>query len=369
MISFKLLESQHNCIVLNNFFYHNPKLFNFLIKNFKSINDIITNQNTIINQFNLKNTTYFNELSTYSSQQHQRYLKHNDITILTLNNSQYPTLLKQISYPPPILFYQGNIKCLSKIALAIIGPREPSDYAKKTTVHFTTILSNDFCIVSGLAKGIDGIAHQTTLSNNQSTIAIMGVGLDKCYPLHHKALKDSILSKKGLILSEIPLFKAPQKFHFPLRNRIISGLSKGIIITEAARNSGSLITANHAIDQNREIFAIPGNIFEKTSEGVNDLIKQGAKCTTSPDDIYDELNINKTKPVSPQSNRNTSIPTQELSEIEKNIISCMQTPKHIDELVEETQLSLSDVLHTLTFLEIKKIITKKDSSQYALVNS
>ena len=197
----------------------------------------------------------------------------------------------------------------------------------------------------------------------------MGVGLDKCYPLHHKALKDSILSKKGLILSEIPLFKAPQKFHFPLRNRIISGLSKGIIITEAARNSGSLITANHAIDQNREIFAIPGNIFEKTSEGVNDLIKQGAKCTTSPDDIYDELNINKTKPVSPQSNRNTSIPTQELSEIEKNIISCMQTPKHIDELVEETQLSLSDVLHTLTFLEIKKIITKKDSSQYALVNS
>tara|TARA_A100001015_G_scaffold234270_1_gene265722 strand:- start:3234 stop:4343 length:1110 start_codon:yes stop_codon:yes gene_type:complete len=369
MISYKLLESQHNCIILNNFFYHNPKLFNFLIKNFKSINDIIANQNAIINQFKVKNTSCFNELSTYSSQQHQHYLNQNNITILTLNDTHYPTLLKQIAYPPPILFYQGNIECLSKIPLAIIGPREPSAYAKNITVHFTTILSNDFCIVSGLAKGIDGIAHQTTLSNNQSTIAVMGVGLDKCYPLHHKTLKDSILSKKGLILSEIPLFKGPQKFHFPLRNRIISGLSKGIIITEAARNSGSLITANHAIDQNREVFAIPGNIFEKTSEGVNDLIKQGAKCTTSPEDIYDELNINKTKPLKNPENTKTSIPTQELSEIEKNIISCMQSPKNIDELVEETQLTLSDVLHTLTFLEIKKIITKTNGTQFALINS
>tara|TARA_B100000131_G_C18102433_1_gene606548 strand:- start:282 stop:1385 length:1104 start_codon:yes stop_codon:yes gene_type:complete len=366
MTSFKLLNSIQSCIILNYYCYHNPKLCHFLIQHYESLEDITKHKTDITNQFNLKNTDFLTTLSTFQTKQYENYLNTHKINILTLNDPLYPSLLKQITYPPPILFYQGNLSCLSKTKLAIIGPRKPSNYAKEVTHYFTENLCEDFCIVSGFAEGIDSIAHQVTLKNNSHTIAVMGVGLDKCYPIQNKQLKQKIINNQGLLLSEIPLFKKPEKFHFPLRNRIISGLCKGIIIIEAALKSGSLLTANYALEQNREIFAIPGNIFEKTSAGVHDLIKQGAKCSTTPSDIYDEFNINKTnKPISTlkQEVKDTS-----LTETEKIIINCIKKPKHIDELIIETQLNISDLLHTLTFLEIKNIVTKNKESLYVLTN-
>tara|TARA_Y100001970_G_C14218945_1_gene851431 strand:+ start:1071 stop:2183 length:1113 start_codon:yes stop_codon:yes gene_type:complete len=370
MTSFKLLKSTKACITLNYYCYHNPKLVNFLVQNFDSLHAISNHQNDITNHFKLKHTNFFDALESFQTNQYESYLKSHDINILTLNDLEYPNLLKQITCPPPILFYKGTLSCLSEKKLAIIGPRKPSPYAKEVSIYFTENLCQDFCIVSGFADGIDAIAHHTTLQNNQTTIAVMGVGLDKCYPSHHKKLKQDIINKQGLLLSEIPLFSTPQKFHFPLRNRIISGLCKGVIITEAAPKSGSLITANYALEQNREIFAIPGNIFEKTSKGVHDLIKQGAKCTTSPEDIYDEFNIKHPKHLNnsiPKKKKEVNMKT--LTENEKIIIQCIKKPKHIDELVCETQLSISELLHTLTFLEIKKMVTKTDGSLYVLETS
>ncbi len=369
MTSFKLLNSTQSCITLNYYFYHNPKLCHFLIQNFNSLEDISQYKTDITAQFKLKNPQVLDTLTTLKITPYETYLKTNNIHILSLNDSSYPNLLKQITYPPPILFYQGNINCLSKTKLAIIGPRKPSDYAKQVTTYFTENLCQDFCIVSGFADGIDAIAHQTTLKNKQHTIAVMGVGLDTCYPKHHKQLKQEIINNEGLLLSEIPLFSKPEKFHFPLRNRIISGLCEGIIITEAAIKSGSLITANYGLEQNREIFAIPGNIFKNTSKGVHELIKQGAKCTTSPHDIYDEFNIKQSKKYTSQPQLNKTINKETLSETEKIIVNCITNPKHIDELVHETQLNLSELLHTLTFLEIKKVVTKTAGALYTLTNS
>ena len=370
MQHYKLLNSKNDCIVLNYFFYHNPKLFNSIIEHFDSIPEIIEKKHEIIKAFKLRKTDFFNNLNTLNIDKQSDFIQKNNIKILTLNDENYPDLLKQITYPPPVLFAQGNLTCLSEKKLAIIGPRKPSKYAQDVTEHFTKILSHDFCIVSGFAEGIDTIAHTTTLNQENKTIAVIGAGLDQCYPATNHTLKKSILKNNGLFLSEIPLFFKPAKFHFPLRNRIISGLCEGTIITEAAIKSGSLITANYAIEQNREVFAIPGNIFENNSEGVHSLIKQGAKCTTTPQDIFDELNIkqssefisNKTKQKPKQNHEN-------LSEKEALIIAMIQQPKHIDEIIEHTKLPIPELLQTLTFLEIKKYISKQPGSYYSLIES
>ena len=355
---FKLLECQTTAIILNKLFYNSPKLFHFILQNFNSLTDIQKNIPTITTHIKIKNTQRLLSLTTISVTKELTFLKKNNIHTLTLNNPKYPSQLKELTFPPPLLFYKGNPKCLDLPCLAIVGPRKPSTYGKQVASQFAKQLCKHFCIVSGFAQGIDTIAHQECVKENQPTIAIMGVGLDQYYPEYNSKLAYDILNSNGLLLSEIPLFSKPEKHHFPLRNQSISGLSQGVLVIEAQQKSGSLITANFALEQNREVFAIPGNILTKTSQGPHTLIQQGAKCTTCINDILEEFSIDKHPPL-------TDItPPKHLTENEKKIFNLCTQPKHIEDIIEESQIQINDALHCITSLEIQDYIKKINVNTY-----
>ncbi|HFI0255568.1 TPA: DNA-processing protein DprA [Streptococcus suis] len=199
----------------------------------------------------------------------------------------YPLELKQIYNPPVLLFYQGDLELLVKPKLAVVGSRRSSQTGIQSIQKIIKELQNHFVIVSGLARGIDTAAHVASLKNGGQTIAVIGTGLDVHYPKENTALQDYI-SKKHLILSEYPPGSQPLKYHFPERNRIISGLVSGVVVAEAKQRSGSLITCERALEEGREIFAIPGSILDGKSDGCHHLIQEGAKCITSGFDILSD---------------------------------------------------------------------------------
>ena len=363
---FPILNSIEDTLCIHHYCYSNLKLFKYIIKNFKSVNEVIENKYKIFQHFNLKKPDDFiYKLSTFNPHPSLKVLQRQKIKIVTINNVEYPQLLYEISDAPPILFYKGNIKCLKDECLAVVGPRKSTHYGNQAAEYFTKACSDYFTIVSGFAKGIDLIAHQTCVKENKKTIAVMGVGLDQCYPADQKHLFDKIIQSNGLLISEFPFFIRPFPFHFPQRNRIISGLSKGIIVCEAKQKSGSLITASHAIDQNREVFAVPGPIFNKSSIGCFKLIQDGAKCTFSASDILEEMNI--------KNNKKNTIPSiakqNSLNDNEKNILNILTEPKHIDLIIESSNLTINQVLHILTTLELKELIIKKEGNIFEQKNN
>ena len=198
------------------------------------------------------------------------------VKILTILDGAYPQRLKEIYLPPIVLFYRGNLSLINQRAVAIVGSRDHSKYAKDCLHELIpTIVNDGIVVVSGLARGVDTLAHEETLRTSGNTIAVIGSGLDVVYPPENANLYDMI-AKRGLLLSEYPLESRPLKFHFPYRNRIIAGLSHGVCVVEAKEKSGSLITANLALSENREVFAVPGSIFSTHSKGTNSLIEAGA---------------------------------------------------------------------------------------------
>jgi DNA processing protein len=221
----------------------------------------------------------------------QKIIKYH-IQILTPQDKLYPPLLKNIAVPPQILYTLGNQSILSQPCLAVVGSRHHSIYGKKVVEKIIpALVEKRIAIVAGLALGIDSLGHQATLRKNGKTIAVLGSGLARIYPTSNRFLAKQILEKDGLLISEFPLTSSPLKKHFPMRNRIISGLSLGTVVIEAAERSGSLITANFALEQGRDVFAVPGNIFSQYSQGANMLIQQGAKLVSQPKDILEELDI------------------------------------------------------------------------------
>lgn len=220
---------------------------------------------------------------------HIEYMLKNNIEIISIEDKEYPSLLKQIYDAPISLYIRGDKSILNNNALAIIGCRECTDYGRNITKSLAYyIAKNKITIVSGLAKGIDGIAHKGALLAGEKTIAVLGNGLDTIYPAENMALAKEILQKGGAIISEYPLGERPQRQNFPERNRIVSGMSKGVIVVEAKKKSGTLITVDFALEQGRDVFVVPGNINSETSEGTNDLIKQGAKLITNYEDVLEE---------------------------------------------------------------------------------
>lgn len=213
----------------------------------------------------------------------------NKIHFLTLKDKNYPPLLTQISNPPSILFFRGKIPSSQK-AIAVIGSRKATAYGKKIAQKFThQLVKKGFVIVSGLAIGIDAIAHQTAINSNGKTIAVLGTGVDIIYPQQNTRLYHQIIKKNGAVISEFPPQTKPKRKNFPQRNRIISGLCLGVLVIEAAEKSGTKITARFAADQGREVFAVPGPVNSPLSSGTADLIKQGAKLVYSLKDILEEL--------------------------------------------------------------------------------
>lgn len=217
---------------------------------------------------------------------HISYMKQQNIEIISIVDKEYPNNLKQIYDPPITLYIKGNKNILNNTSIAIIGCREASDYGKKVSNYFASNLAKkNINIVSGLAKGVDSYAHIGTLSTNGKTIAVVGNGLDTVYPEENRELCKKILNSGGAIISEYPLGTKPEKHNFPARNRIISGISKGVIVVEAKEKSGTLITVDFALEQGRDVYVIPGNINSLNSIGTNNLIKQGAKIATTFEEI------------------------------------------------------------------------------------
>ena len=218
------------------------------------------------------------------------YMKRNKIELIHINSKCYPDKLKDLYDKPVVLYVKGNKELLNSFSLAIIGCRENSEYGKIVAHKLSYDISKKGIVtISGLARGIDSIAHKGTLYANGKTIAVIGSSIDNIYPKENVGLANEIVKNGGLIVSEYVIGSETKKMNFPARNRIISGLSNGVVVIEAKKKSGTMITVDFALEQGKEVFAVPGNITSSNSEGTNELIKQGAKCVANVTDIIEEF--------------------------------------------------------------------------------
>ncbi|HGI1751016.1 TPA: DNA-processing protein DprA [Streptococcus agalactiae] len=272
---FKLKKAGLTNLNINN-------IINYLKKN--SLTSLSVRNMAVVSK--CKNPTFFieNYKQLDLKKLRQEFKK---FPVLSILDSNYPLELKEIYNPPVLLFYQGNIELLSKPKLAVVGARQASQIGCQSVKKIIKETNNQFVIVSGLARGIDTAAHVSALKNGGSSIAVIGSGLDVYYPTENKKLQE-YMSYNHLVLSEYFTGEQPLKFHFPERNRIIVGLCQGIVVAEAKMRSGSLITCERALEEGREVFAIPGNIIDGKSDGCHHLIQEGAKCIISGKDILSE---------------------------------------------------------------------------------
>ncbi len=271
------------------------------------------------------------------------------ILLLTLHDPDYPPLLAAIYDPPPFLYVKGDPRTPHPYPIAVVGSRRASPYGMAVAERLSRELAEQgITIVSGFARGIDAIAHRAALAAGGRTIAVLGTGIDRIYPPEHRALFDEI-AEEGLILSEFPLGAPPDANHFPQRNRVISGLSVGCLVVEATLESGSLITARSALEQGREVFAVPGQIFSETSAGTHQLIRSGAKLVEGIEDILEEI-----LPQLRRAPRGPAFPPPALEGDEKKLYELLSfEPKQIDQLIQESALTASAVSGLLLSLELK----------------
>jgi len=283
------------------------------------------------------------------------------IKVLIQEDSFYPARLKEIYDYPPILYVRGNLPVQDEPCLAIVGTRRPTIYGRQVTEEIVTDLARSkITIVSGLALGIDSVAHRAALDAGGKTIAVFASGLDIVYPGENANLAQAIM-EHGALISEHPLGAKPKPENFPLRNRIMSGVSLGVLVVEAGERSGALITANQALEQSREVFAIPGSIFSPTSQGTNRLIQEGAKLVRNYTDILQELNLAIVVQQADIKEFST------IDEAESAILKHLSSePNHIDEICRCSGLTMPEVSSTLAMLELKGLVKQVGSMNYIL---
>lgn len=279
--------------------------------------------------------------------------------LLTFDDPLYPSRLKQIAAPPSRLFIQGNPKILNNPQIAIVGSRNPTHSGKEIAYQHAQELSRSgLTITSGLALGIDAASHRGALIAEGPTVAVMGTGLGQIYPVRHQELAEKIIAAGGALISEFSPNTAPKPENFPRRNRIISGLSLGVLVVEAALRSGSLITAKHALEQGREVFAIPSSIYNPLARGCHALLKQGAKLVETPNDVLEELeNLFPPPKLASKSNKSGNLGLQSLDSREAKLVECVgfeTTP--IDILLARSGLSAECASALLALLELKGYI-------------
>jgi len=287
-------------------------------------------------------------------------VQRNGFRIVTFSDSDYPLLLRQIHDPPPFLYVYGKLRADS-INIAMVGSRNATSYGSTTTRRLSAdLVRRGFTVVSGMARGIDSAAHIGALTAQGETIAVLGCGLGTVYPAENKTLFDRI-GKTGAVISEFPFLTPPEAYNFPIRNRIISGMALGVIIVEATRKSGSLITAELAAEQGREVFAVPGSVASFKSMGTHRLIKEGAKLVENVNDIIEELNIGPAPLAAPKAGD----PTPPLSAEENIILNVLSPyPIHIDDLVRQVSLSAGEVSSLLLQLELKGLVTQSPGKRF-----
>ncbi len=292
-------------------------------------------------------------IKTFSSWQdiekQMRIAEQKGINVISLDNPSYPEMLREIDDAPVVLYLKGEVQPHDKYAIAVVGSRKLTHYGASIAENISEELASmGFTIISGMARGIDSLSHKGALKVGGRTIAVLGSGIDIPYPPENKTLLDKVVHS-GCVMSEFPPGTPPEKENFPRRNRLISGLSLGVLVIEASADSGALITARYAMEQGREVFAVPGNVTSSHSSGTNDLIKKGAILARNAEDIVEEL-----APVLKGFIRSRDKVKIEVTDEEKNLCSLLSgEPKQIDDISRECGLPASKVLGILLGLELK----------------
>jgi DNA processing protein len=289
-------------------------------------------------------------------------LKKYKIKVLACDSPAYPQILKEIYDYPPVLYIRGNLLREDECCLAVVGTRRATVYGRQVTEEIVTDLArNGITIVSGLARGIDSIAHRAALEAGARTMAVFACGLDIVYPAENAKLAREIM-EHGALISEYPLGTKPKADNFPRRNRIMSGLSLGVLVIEAGDSSGALITANQALEQNREVFAVPGSILSPASRGTNHLIQEGAKLVRNYVDVLEELNLTI---MAQQLEMKEFLPVDETESLLFKQLS--REPTHIDDICRHSGLAAALVSSALTMMELKGMVKQVGGMNYVLV--
>jgi DNA processing protein len=280
-----------------------------------------------------------------------------DVKIVTYKDENYPENLKNIPYPPAFLYFKGDLLSEDKFSIAVIGSRRNSQYGKMVCNEIAGKLAEyGLTIVSGMAQGIDSIAHISALKKDKRTIAILGNGLSKCYPAEHKGLMERI-AKNGAVISEFPMTTKPFKQNFPVRNRTISGLTLGTLVIEASEKSGALITADCAVEFGRAVYAVPGDINRENSKGTNALIQKGAKLVQNADDIISDLRFLLKGFIIEEKAKDMKKITESLSEGERVILDILKNDVlYFDQILDQSNMSMGELSNILLNLEIKDLI-------------
>jgi DNA processing protein len=284
------------------------------------------------------------------------------ITILTWDDELYPQRLKDIDQPPPVLYVRGTLTSEDSWAVAVVGTRRVSAYGRQVTEELATFLAaNGVTVVSGLARGVDAVAHQAALKAGGRTIAVFGCGVDRVYPPEHAQLAAKMMAS-GALISDYAPGTPPDASNFPPRNRIISGMTMATVVVEAGETSGALITAQFAVDQGREVFAVPGNILAPQSKGTNKLIAQGARPLLSARDLLEVLNLTR---VVQQREVRKALPADEVELKLLNVLS--HEPLHMDEIRNQTGMPIERVSATLVMMELKGLVRQVGGNNYVAV--
>jgi DNA processing protein len=284
------------------------------------------------------------------------------IRVLTWDDEEYPRRLKEIDQPPPVLYILGDLTLQDEWAVAIVGTRRMTGYGRQVTEELAALLANHgVTVVSGLARGVDAAAHQSTLKNGGRTIAVLGSGVDQIYPPEHRKLAEE-LSKNGAVISDYPPGTPPESNNFPPRNRIISGLSRVVVVIEAGITSGALITSTFAANQGRDVFALPGSIYANQSKGTNKLIQQGARPLLEASDVLDVLNIEQ---IQEYRQARLDLPADSTEQLLMDVLG--YEPMHIDDLGSSSGLGMNMLTATLTMMELKGMVRQVGGMNYVLV--
>lgn len=355
------LEEQKDWIALNLLSYKKPEIFLKLLMYYGSASAVICAGRKefcdIQGVDRLKLKSILSMINGREVNEELEEVNKKNISVITLADGGYPELLKEISAPPPVLYCKGTLKG-DLTGIAVIGTRKPSEYGEMIAEKFSSdIVENGISVISGMARGIDTIAHIGALKKNGYTVAVLGCGIDRIYPSENRKLYDSICDK-GAVISEFPIGTSPHKMNFPRRNRIVSGMSRATLVIEAGERSGTLITARFALEQNRDVFAVPGMITSSKSKGTNRLIKKGAILAESFKDIAEHLGESFATPsVKNCSNENDDIYAgiinfPENSEESSVLLHIDDSPRHIDLISRKCGISIGRVSSILMKLEI-----------------